>query len=176
MPLLGASLGGSQDEPPRHWWPHWRRPRCGRGAAPGYTCRMDKEGETTGQSGAGMRRFRRPLLLLAALVLAGAAPVMYVWRMAPMPAKENPTRPGPAFWAELERQEREARLNDFEWQGTAPRVTARRSAPGNPLSTHPWHCEPAPNLHLDDVARPASTEHWRAQHISAERDFDRRRS
>ena len=37
------------------------------------------------------RQFRRPLLLLAALVLAGAAPVMYVWRTAPMPAKENAT-------------------------------------------------------------------------------------
>jgi hypothetical protein len=77
---------------------------------------MDKEGEATDQVGAGKQRFRRPLLLLAALVLAGAAPVMYVWRTAPMPAKENATHPGPAFWAELERQEREARLNDFEWR------------------------------------------------------------
>ena len=46
---------------------------------------MDKEREATDQVGAGKRQLRRPLLLLAALVLAGAAPVMYVWRAAPMP-------------------------------------------------------------------------------------------
>ena len=100
-----------------NWWPCWLRPRCERGAAPGYTCRMDKEVETTSQSAP---RFARPLLLLAAFVLAGAAPVMYVWRTAPMPAKENFIRPGPAFWAELERQEREARLNDFVWRERRP--------------------------------------------------------
>jgi len=77
---------------------------------------MDKEREATDQVGAGKRQLRRPLLLLAALVLAGAAPVMYVWRAAPMPAKENPIRPGPAFWAEFERQGRESRLNDFVWR------------------------------------------------------------
>jgi len=85
-----------------------------------YLDRMKKEAETTGQSGAGMRRFRRLLLLFAAFVLAGAAPVMYAWWPAPVTAKENPTRPGPAFWAELERQEREARLNDFEWRERRP--------------------------------------------------------
>ena len=81
---------------------------------------MDKEREATDQVGAGKRQLRRPLLLLAALVLAGAAPVMYVWRAAPMPAKENPIRPGPAFWAEFERQERESRLNDFVWRERRP--------------------------------------------------------
>jgi hypothetical protein len=34
-------------------WPCWLRPRCGRGAAPSYTCRMNKEGEAKDQVGAG---------------------------------------------------------------------------------------------------------------------------